>query len=50
VKYEKDTFIVTRFSKLCQGVDKFKRNNFPFGKNFKFQMDFGLKIQESKEI
>jgi hypothetical protein len=30
--------------------DKFKRSNFPFGKEFEFQMDFELKIQEANEI
>jgi hypothetical protein len=26
--------------------DNFKRNNFPFGKEFKFQMDFEIRIHE----
>ncbi len=35
---------VLKNSKLCEVVDKFKRNNFTFGKRFKFQMDFELQI------
>jgi hypothetical protein len=31
-------------------VDKLKRNNFPFGEEFKFQMDFETKIQETNPI
>jgi hypothetical protein len=31
-------------------VDYIKMNNFPFGKLFKFQMDFELKIQEQNKF
>jgi hypothetical protein len=30
--------------------DNFKRNNFPFGKEFKFQMDFEIRIHEKNQI
>jgi hypothetical protein len=30
--------------------DKFKRNKFPLGKEFKFPTKFELKIQEGKQI
>jgi hypothetical protein len=29
-------------------VHNFRRNNFPFGKKFKFHLDFELNIQEEK--
>jgi hypothetical protein len=32
-----------KFSQLYQGVETIKRNNFPFGKQFKFKTDFELK-------
>jgi hypothetical protein len=42
-------FLLSKFSKHCQDVDKFKRNNFAFGKKFKFPTKFVLKIQEAKQ-
>jgi hypothetical protein len=39
-----------QISKLFQAVDKFKRNNFPFGKDFKSSTKFELKIQEVMRI
>jgi hypothetical protein len=42
-KYIKCTFRVLKNSKLCEVVDKFKRNNFTFGKDFKFLTKFELK-------
>jgi hypothetical protein len=39
-KYETGTSKVSQISKPCQAVDKFKRNNFPFGKDFKFLAAF----------
>jgi hypothetical protein len=39
-----------KFSKLYHGVETFKRNNFPFGKKFKFPTDIELKIQEANLI
>jgi hypothetical protein len=38
--------MVSKISTLCQAVDKFKRNSFPFGKDFKSPTKFELKIQE----
>jgi hypothetical protein len=38
--------MVSQISKVWQEVDKFKRNNFPFGKDFKSPTEFELKIQE----
>jgi hypothetical protein len=38
--------MVSKISTLCQAVDKFKRNNFPFGKDNKSPAEFELKIQE----
>jgi hypothetical protein len=46
-KYESCTSCSAKFSQLYQGVVIFKRNNFPFGKKFKFPTDFELKIQEA---
>jgi hypothetical protein len=31
-------------------VDKFKRNNFPFGKKFKFPTEFDLKFRKQKQV
>jgi hypothetical protein len=45
-KYKKGTSKVLQISKHWQAVDKFKRNNFPFGKDFKSPTEFELKIQE----
>jgi hypothetical protein len=44
-KYESCTPYSQKISQLYQGVETFKRNNFPFGKKFKFLTDFELKIQ-----
>jgi hypothetical protein len=45
-KIQKGTSKVSQISKPCQAIEKFKRNNFPFGKDFKFPLEFELKIQE----
>jgi hypothetical protein len=45
-KYESCTPCSPKFSQLYQGVETFKRNNFPFGKKFKFLTDIELKIQQ----
>jgi hypothetical protein len=42
-KYESCTPCSPKFSQLYQGVETVKRNNFPFGKQFKFKTDFELK-------
>jgi hypothetical protein len=49
-KIQKGYSIAANISNLRQAVDKFKRNNFPFGKNFKFSTEFKLKIQEAIPI
>jgi hypothetical protein len=46
-KYECYTPCSPKFSQLYQGVETFKRNNFPFGKKFRFPTDFELKIHEA---
>jgi hypothetical protein len=46
-KYESCTLYSPKISQLYQGVETFKRNNFPFGKKFNFPTDFELKIQEA---
>jgi hypothetical protein len=43
-KYKSCTSSPPKFSKLYQIVYKFKMNNFPFGKEFKFPTQFELKI------
>jgi hypothetical protein len=43
-------FLMLNFSKPGMVVDQFKWDNFPFGKEIKFQMDFELKIQEFNQI
>jgi hypothetical protein len=35
--------MVQNISNLCRLEDIFKRNNYPFGKEFKFQMDCEIK-------
>jgi hypothetical protein len=47
-KYESCTPFPPKFAQLYQGVETFKRNNFPFGKKFKFPTDIELKIQKAK--
>jgi hypothetical protein len=42
-KYEKGTSRASTISKLGKVGDKFKNNNFPFRKDFKFQTDNELK-------
>jgi hypothetical protein len=37
-------FLFTKIFQTLPGVDQFKRNNFSFGEDFKFQTDFQLKI------
>jgi hypothetical protein len=44
------TYRAAKICKLCQRVDKFKRNNYPFGKDSNFQMHCELKIQEVNYI
>jgi hypothetical protein len=39
-KYKKGTSKVSQIYKLCQVVDKFKRNNFHFEKDFKSPTEF----------
>jgi hypothetical protein len=49
-KYKNSTSKVPKPCKLCQGVDKFRRNNHSFGKDFKFPTEFELKIEEANCI
>jgi hypothetical protein len=49
-QYETSTYQTPKNSKLGKVKDKFKRNNFPFGKKFKFPTEFELKIQKRKPI
>jgi hypothetical protein len=49
-KYEKGTSIAPNISKHCLAVEKFKRNNFSFGKDFIFPRQFKLKIREAIAI
>jgi hypothetical protein len=49
VNYKKGTLKVLKISKLCRVEDKYKGNNFPFEKMFKFLTYFELKIQEVKQ-
>jgi hypothetical protein len=46
-KYESCTPYSPKLSQIYQGVETFKRNNFPSGKKFKFPTNFELKIQEA---
>jgi hypothetical protein len=46
VTSEKGTSIAPKMSKFDMVEAKIKRNNFPFGEKFKFQMDFEIKIHE----
>jgi hypothetical protein len=46
VTSEKGTSIAPKMSKFDMMEAKIKRNNFPFGEKFKFQMDFEIKIHE----
>jgi hypothetical protein len=43
-KYKSCTSYNPKISKLCMLEDKFKRDNFPFGKEFNVQTEFELKI------
>jgi hypothetical protein len=44
-KLQKKTLLIPKnFPKLPEVVDKLKWNIFTFGKKFKFQMDFEIKI------
>jgi hypothetical protein len=45
-KYKSCTSYSPNFSRLYQVVDNFKRDNFTFGKMFKFPTEFELKIWE----
>jgi hypothetical protein len=49
-KYKSCTSRSLNFSKLYQVVDNFNRDNFPFGKKFRFPIAHELKIQERKPI
>jgi hypothetical protein len=42
--HQKGTSRAPKISNLYMVADKFKRNNFPFGKKFKFPTEFELKI------
>jgi hypothetical protein len=48
-KFETSTSATPNIFKLGIVVDKLKRNIFPFGKMFKFSIEFELKIQETKQ-
>jgi hypothetical protein len=41
--------MVPQIPKVFKVEDNFRRNNFPFGKKFKFLTELELKIQESKQ-
>jgi hypothetical protein len=43
-KFETNTSTTPNIFKLGMVVNKFKRNIFPFGKKFKFLVEFELKI------
>jgi hypothetical protein len=45
-KHKINPSLSPQIAKLCMVVDKWKRNNFPFGTNFKIKTDFELQIQE----
>jgi hypothetical protein len=45
--YEKGTSRAQKNSKLYMAEYKFKRSNFPFGKEFKFPIEFEVKIKEA---
>jgi hypothetical protein len=49
-KYKSCTSYSPTFSKLYQVVDNFKRDNFTFGKKFKFSTEFELKNWEVNYI
>jgi hypothetical protein len=49
-KYENGTYVTQKISNLCMLEDKFKRNNFPSGKKFKFPTKCELQIQETNPI
>jgi hypothetical protein len=49
-KYKSCTSRSPKFSKLYQMVDNFNRDDFPFGKKFRFPTASELKIQERKPI
>jgi hypothetical protein len=49
-KYQINPSLPPKIPKLCILEDNFKRYNFPFGKEFKFQKYFEIKIQETNQI
>jgi hypothetical protein len=46
VNYEKSPFFAPKFTKLCTWIEWRIRANFPFGRKFKFETEFELKILE----
>jgi hypothetical protein len=42
--------VLQKIPKLCQGVDQFRRNNFPYWQIFKFPHDFKLQFLEIIQI
>jgi hypothetical protein len=44
-KHKINASLPQKIGKLCMVVDKWKRNNFPFGNEFKFPAEFEIKIQ-----
>jgi hypothetical protein len=49
-KYKSCTSGSPNFFKLCKVVYNFERNNFPFGKMFKFQAEFEKKIRKQSSL
>jgi hypothetical protein len=49
-KYKSCTSYYQKNSKHCMLEDKFKRNNFPAGKELKFPIESELKIQEETNL
>jgi hypothetical protein len=43
------TFLKSKIFKFDMVVEYLKRNNFPFGKKFKFPIQFELKFQDAKQ-
>jgi hypothetical protein len=48
VKYENHLYVAPKFIKLCNLIQWKVWNNFPFGRKFKFQVEFELKVLEAK--
>jgi hypothetical protein len=49
-KYKTKSSLSPKISKLSRLADKFKWNNFTFGKKFKFPTEFELQNQEANPI